>query len=248
MEKIKLKHKKITFLIIFLVLPIATMVSVTSDDAMEIDFIIYLRSEYEQYLVDSLIASAESTGFTVNPIYLSWDDWLAADTAGAFDISYGGIQIAYNIDTIINLLYCTIGLEWMVLKHSDAKLSKFVGQLFNYYMSLQTIADEDLPDLLADMLDKFHDVEERLWEKQLIIPLAQWLNPQFACNSALFINSQEGKVFADEDLRFSLASAIDRSLFVDYWASLLPFPVYEAYHMYLWSSYHNFDLPNCLPN
>ncbi|NHJ46589.1 MAG: hypothetical protein FK733_02260 [Asgard group archaeon] len=231
-----------------MVLPIATIVSVTSDDTTEIDFIIYLRSEHEQYLVDSLFASAESIGLTVNPMYLSWDDWLAADDAGAYDISYGGIQIAYNIDTIINLVYCTIGLEWMVLKHSDAKLSKFVNQLFNYYISLQTTADEDLPDLLADMLNKFNDVEERLWEKQLIIPLAQWLNPYLACNSALFINSQEGNVFADEDLRFSLASAIDRSLFVDYWSAILPFPVYEVYHMYLWSSFHNFNLPNCVPS
>jgi hypothetical protein len=245
--KIRLKHKKLTYLIIFLVLPITTIVSVTADDSTEIDFIVYLRSEQEQYLVDSLIASAESIGFSVNTIYLSWDEWVATDSAGAFDISYGGIQIAYNIDSIINLVYCVIGLEWMVLKHSDAILSMNINQLLNYYLSLQTTAEEDMLDLLNDMLDKFHDVEERLWEKQLIIPLAQWLNPMMACNPSLFINSQEGKVFADEDLRFSLASAINRSLFVDYWASILPFPVYETYHMYLWSSYHNFDLPNCLP-
>ncbi len=245
--KIRLKHKKITFLIIFLVLPIATIVSVNADDTTEIDFVIYLRAG-EQYLVDAMINSVESFGFSVNAIYCTFEEWGVITSAGAFDLAYGGISISYNIDDIFNLAYCLAGLDWLVLKHDDAKLHKFVNQLiFDYYLQAPYTAPEDMPALIADMIDKFHDVEERLWEKQLIIPLAQYSNPDLVFTPALFLNAMNGKVFADENLRFSLASLIDRSLFVDFFASLVPFLVYETYHMYGWSSYHNFDLPNCLP-
>jgi hypothetical protein len=245
--KIRLKHKKITFLIIFLVLPIATIVSVNANDTTEIDFLIYLRNDDSQILVDELIVKAESLGLSVNAMYVTWDEWCLLSDIGAYDISYGGIQIAYNIDTIFNLVYSAIGLDWMVLKHDDAKLTELINQLLNYYFAAQTTPMEDIPALIDDMIDKFQDVEERLWEKQLIFPLAQWLNPMFACNDALYINSKAGHVFADENLRFSYSSIIDRSLFVDYWSTHVPFTVSGTYHMFGWSSYHNFELPNCLP-
>ena len=246
-KKIRLKHKKLTLIVILLCLPIATIISVTSDESEEIDFVIYLRDESTQVLVDELIFKAECLGLSVNPIYLSWEDWTARVSGDDWDISYGGIQIAYPIDDIFNLAMMMTGLEFMVLKHSDAKFSKAVWANYNRIFEAQVTPPEEMGDLITDMIDTFHDAEERLWEKQLIFPLAQWISPVFTHTDVLVPNCKAGHVFADEALRLTYSSIIDYSLFVDYWAARLPFAVWGTYHMYGWSSCHDSDLPNCLP-
>jgi hypothetical protein len=202
-----------------------------------------------QLVADELISKAETLGLSVNAIYLTAEEWLAAAFAGNYDLGYGGAFLGLNIDNIFNLASQFIWFESYVLKHSDVKLTNFVIQLVNYYYAAQTTPAEDLPDLIDDMVDKLHDIEERLWEKQLIIPLYQSLYyyPGYVATASINFNSQEGRIFADDDLRITYSSIIDRSLILDFWTSYMPIPLYETYHLWGWSSYHNFDLPNGVP-
>ncbi|NHJ31618.1 MAG: hypothetical protein FK732_02030 [Asgard group archaeon] len=219
----------------------------TSEETEEIDFIIYLRNETSQVLVDELIFKAESLGLSVNAIYLDWDTWCLYADAGDFDLAYGGIQIAYPIDDIFNLAMMMTGLEFMVLKHDDAKFSNAVWANYYRIFEAQVTPLEEMGDLIADMLDTFHDAEERLWEKQLIFPLAQFISPYYASTDIVVPNCKAGHIFANEDLRLTYSSIIDYSLFVDYWTALLPYTVWGTHHMYGWASCHDSSLPNCLP-
>ena len=230
-----------------MVLPIATIVSVTSEETEEIDFVIYLRNDSSQVLVDELIFKAESLGLSVNAIYLSWDDWVLYTDLGDYDLAYGGIQIAYPIDHIYNLVYMMTALEAFILQHDDAKFSNAVWTNYYRYLQRESIPPGEMADFISDMITTFHDAEERLWEKQLIFPLAQWISPYFAHTDFVTPNCKAGRVFADEDLRLTYSSIIDYSLFVDYWTNLLPFTAWGTHHIYGWASCHDSTLPNSLP-
>lgn len=229
-------------------MPIATLISVTSDDPEEIDFLIYLRDAESQVLVDELILKAENLGLSVNAIYLTWEEWqYRATYTDDWDMTYGGTLLTTNQDNIFNLAYWITGLEYYFIKHDDAKFSTAVWSLWGWLMEAQVTPPEEMGDLISDMIDKFHDAEERLWEKQLIFTFAQWLNPYYACNDVLVPNCKAGRVFANEELRLAYSSIIDHSLFVDYHSARLPFTVYDTYHLYEWSSFHNIELPNYSP-
>ncbi len=143
--------------------------SVTADETNEIDFIIYLRNDGSQAVVDELILKAESLGLTVNPIYLDWVAWMdAALYTSDWDLAYGGLSIGYPVDNIFNLAYDMAGLNFFKLRHDDAILNKFALDLWMMLNTAQNDPAVDIVDLMTDMIDKFHDAEERIWEKQYI--------------------------------------------------------------------------------
>ena len=235
---------------VVLCLPLVSVFSVSADEINELDFYIFLGNPAVQMVVDEIIESAEAVGLSVNPIY--YDDWayftyLITYTTD-WDLWYGG-NLGNNIpDTIFQIAYGNMGLHYFYLKHTDAKYAEASVQLWMWLQ--QVMADPSIitEDFINDMVDKFHDAEERLWEKQLVITLAEFLNNYDELrNLILTPNCLPGHPLADEDLRLEFSHAIDRTVAVDYCLGLgLPYSN-VLYHLYGCSIYHNTDLPNCLP-
>jgi len=247
---IRLKHKKLTFLLILLVLPIATICSVNANESEEIDFIYFAYNPYIFLLTNELATKAESLGFTVNAIYYENPyEMIARMYSGDYDIAYGPALVMPYMDTIFQFATSIITVEQQIIFHNDVVFSQIVTDLMNYLYAVESTPEEDLPILLGDILDKAHDAEERLWENQLIIPLGYTADyvPGMMTSMNVYINSQEGRMFENTELRIKYASIIDRTVFTNYWA-LLPFAVYETNHLYGWTSYHDFDLPNGIAN
>ncbi|MHA1355038.1 MAG: hypothetical protein ACTSR1_07700 [Candidatus Heimdallarchaeota archaeon] len=231
-------------------MPMVTIFSVTANETNEIDFIVYLTTPEVQVVVDEIIESAESVGLTVNAIYI--DDWnyylyLTIFTTD-WDLAYGGFLGNNNPDTIFQLAYGNMGLHSYYLKHDDAKYAQYSLQLWQWLLQAQANPAVVDADYINDMVDKFQDAEERLWEKQLIITLAEFMGSSVTQNNVLMPNSLPGHVFADEDLRLAFSRAIDRTVAVDYHISQGHTSVNILYHLYSCSMFHDSTLLNCLPN
>jgi len=225
-----------------------TLFSVSANEQNEIDFIIYLDTEERQPIVDELIFKAESLGLTVNPIYMSWGDWYyATHYSDWWDLSYGGILVSWRNDDISFLSHCIMGMDYYLLRHDDVKLHDLAWDLWNMRLMLESDPDVDITDLSDDMIDKFHDAEERLWEKQYTFTFLQYIDGLAVRSEIAMPNCKAGRVFADENLRLTYSSIIDRNIFFDYYQTHYQFPVYVLYHLYQWSSFHDTTLPNCLP-
>ncbi|HUU77409.1 MAG TPA: hypothetical protein VMX55_03635 [candidate division Zixibacteria bacterium] len=229
-----------------------TVFSITAEEPTEIDFLIFIYYQEEQVVVDEIIESAESLGLVVNPIYIS--DWnyfqYLIMMTNDWDIYYGGSMNTYtgSADNIFNCAYGNMGYNYYYLRHNDVKYNKFSLKLWGMlqaYVADPSIADASFID---DMYDKFHDCEERLWEKQLIMPLAKFVNLEGNLMlKHLTPNCLPGYAFSDEDLRLAFSRAIDRTVVVDY---LLGFGftfVDIFYHAFGYSTCHDTTLPNCLP-
>ena len=224
--------------------------SVTADESTEIDFLIYLTNPEVQVIVDEIIASAEDVGLTVNPIYI--DNWnvytyLVVMTTD-WDLAYGGFLGNNEPDTIFQLAFGNMGLHYYYLKHTDTKYAQCSLQLWSWLLQAQadpTVVDADY---INDMVDTFHDAEERLWEKQLLITLCDFDAGGSLKNNVLMPNSLPGHVFADEDLRLAFSRAIDRTVAVDYHIAQGQTSVNILYHLYSCSMFHDSTLLNCLPN
>ncbi|MHA1367365.1 MAG: hypothetical protein ACTSP5_13265 [Candidatus Heimdallarchaeota archaeon] len=239
-KKIKLKHKKLTMFVIFLGLLLLPVFSVSAEEATEtVDFIIYLTNPDVQIIVDEIITSAEDIGLNVNPIYiLDWNyfTYLLLFTTD-WDLAYGGFLNNNNPDTLFQIAYGNMGLNFYYLKHNDAKYAKFSLQLYQWLLLAQEGPSVVNDDYINDMVDKFHDAEERLWEKQLIITLCEFMGGGPLRNNVLMPNSLSGHVFADEDLRLTFSRAIDRTVAVDYHLAMGHTSVNVLYHLYILCQY-----------
>ena len=222
---------------------------VSATEIDEIDFIIYLHSEERQPFIDELIIKAESLGLTVNPIYMEWGDWYyATHYSDWWDLSFGGILVALGIDDVSTLAYTIMGMDYYLLRHDDTKLHNLAWDLWNMRLLLENDPDVDIADLSADMIDKFHDSEERLWEKQYIFTFLQYLDGLAVRSEIAIPNCKAGHAFADENLRLTFSSIIDRTILKDFYHQMYPeITTYDLFHIHQWSSYHNVDLPNYMP-
>ncbi|NHJ87971.1 MAG: hypothetical protein FK734_21080 [Asgard group archaeon] len=246
---IQLKHKKAILIIFLVFLPVATIATINANEPEEIDFIIYAPSPYVQMIMEDMVFQAENLGLIVNTIYYQ-DPYamIARMYMGDYDLAYGpALARPYEYD-LFSLVTSLTSIDQTIVFHSDNKFTKMVTELEQYLLAVETTSEEDMPDLLNDIINKFHDAEERLWEKQLLIPLGYSYEymPGYTVYICTYVNSQVGRVFADDDLRITFSSLIDRTAFLNYWA-LLPFGVYESYHLFGTTSYHNYELPNCVP-
>ena len=229
---------------LFLLAPL----SVSAKEINEIDFIIYLRNEEIQPFIDELIYKAESLGLIVNPIYMEWEDWYyATHHTDWWDLSFGGVLLASATDDISTLSFTVMGLDYVLLRHDDDRLHDLAWDLWNMRMLLESGADVDIDDLTEDMIEKFYDAEERLWEKQYMFTFLQYLTGQAVYSEIAIPNCKAGHAFADENLRLTFSTIIDRSILWDYYLNFPTISTYELYHIHQWSSFHNADLPNCLP-
>ncbi len=210
--------------------------------------IIWLEFPEKQVIVDEIIFKAESLGLSVNPIYLNFDEWRERATfTDDWDLTYGGILNIPNVDDIFTHAYILGILNYIVLKPDDPKLIKQTDKIYGMFWEAQEnpyVVDEDFLD---DMTDKFHDIEECLWENQYMFTFVRWVEPALRNGESMNVNCLPGRVFADDALRLEFNSIIDRSVFLDYHSTYNPYPVYEFYHMFQWASYHDSSLPNCYP-
>ena len=219
---------------------------VSAFEVKEVDFIIYLHNDERQPLVDEFINKAEYLGLTVNPIYLSWADWYyETHNTDWWDLSWGGILLAQYADDISTLGFTVMGMDYYILRHDDIKLHNMAWDIWNMREELETIPETEIDDLSADMVDKFHDVEERIWEEQYLFTFIQYTD--FAVHSEVAVpNCKAGHVFSNSDLRITYSSLLDRSKFIDFYSSI-SLPAYELFHLHQWSIYHDITLPNSMP-
>ena len=86
----RLKHKKKAILLILLVIPIATIISVNANESEEIDFIYYISNPFAQAQIDELVSTAESLGLVVNAIqYINPYALIARMYTGDYDLAFG---------------------------------------------------------------------------------------------------------------------------------------------------------------
>lgn len=179
-EKIKLKQKKIALGIFLLVilLPLITIFPTTADDE-ELDVVIlkiWLETPEKQVIVDELISSVEDLGLEANPIYFyDLDAWRFYQ--GDYDITYGGIMSLPRDGDIFMYAFVNVLLNYYALNHDDAKIFKCVDKLWGMYWDAVDHPDVVDEAFIADMVDAFQDIEERLWEKQYLSVFNRWLEP-----------------------------------------------------------------------
>ena len=230
-----------------------TFNSTTSDETTSITFLVYSHYAEEQVVVDEIIESAESVGLTVNTVYIdNWNYFLyLIMMTDNWDLYYGGSMNTYEglNDNIFNCAYGNMGYNYYYLRHDDVKYNESSWKLWNWHLA--AMADPSIvdDDYIGDMLDKFHDCEERLWEKQLLMPLAKFINFEGKLMLKLLTpNCLPGYAFNDESLRLAFSNALDRTVVVDY---LLGFGFSYAeviYHTFGHSVCHDTTLPNTIPN
>ena len=248
-----MKHKKLTLLVLFLSLPLVSFYSVTADETTTITFLVYSEIPEEQMVIDEIIESAEYVGLTVNTVYINnWNYFLyLIMMTNDWDIYYGGVMNTYagENDNIFNCAYGNMGYNYYYLRHDDVKYNESSWKLWNWHLA--AMADPSIIDdsYVDDMYDKFHDCEERLWEKQLILTLAEFTNTYGLRQQKILVpNCLPGYVFNDEDLRLAFSHAIDRTVVVDYLLGFGLSNVEIVYHAFGYSVCHDTTLPNGLPN
>ena len=250
----KLKRKKITIVILILLLPLATIIATNADEPTEIDMIIWLERPEKQVVVDEIIFKVESLGLSVNPIYLSFEEWVVYGQGqnNDWDLLYGPPMALPRDAGIFDLAFISVILNYYALNHNDAKILNSVDKLWGMFWDAIEYPDVVDEDFINDMVDKFQDIEERLWEKQYFAVFVQYETPfsdewgpiPAIKTDTMTFNCLPGFVFEDTDLRLQLMSNIDLTVFLDYHSTYNPYPVYEVHHLFQWSTFHDTSLPN----
>lgn len=242
--KMRLKHKTITILILVLCLPVSTVFMANAHVGKEVNFLVWVETPEKQVVVDEIIDTMESLGLIVNTVYMpTLDDWILEETVGIYDLTYGGLSYTFGIDDIFQIAWLLSMINPHMLRHHDIKLNNLIGELTAMLEAAQldpTVATEEY---MAEMIDIFQDVEKRLWKKLYILPFVQWFGGIYF-TEVLVPNAKLGHVFNSLGLRKALYHGVDRNVFLDYHATYNPFPVYEVYHLFQMSPYHDTSLPN----
>ena len=250
--KIKLRNNVLAVLVLVLCLPMSTILSTQACNPKVIDFCIYLETSEKQVVVDEIIYKLESLGLIVNTYYYyDLNEWTAV--AGPdYDITYGGLSYTWMIDDIFNVAYVLylINNHMLYGRHHDMKLNMLVDKLAEMYTAAMEDPTVITEKFLDKMIDTFQKTEKRLWKKKYIMPFVQWEDffPPFGMDvfftEVFVLTCTNGRVFASQYLRNQLFDSIDRSVFLDYHALYTTCPVYEVYHLFQMSPYHDLSLPN----
>ncbi|NHJ31620.1 MAG: hypothetical protein FK732_02040 [Asgard group archaeon] len=222
----------------------------TDGETPVVDLIIWLETPEKQVMADEIITKVESLGISVNAIYLEFDEWrYRATFTDDYDLSFGGILNLPDVDDIFTHAYIFGILNYIVLRCDDPKLIKQTDKIYGMFWEAMMNPDVVDEDFMNDMIDVFHDIQERLWENQYMFTFVQWIDPVAGLRNgeSMNVNCLPGRVFEDISLRLELNSIIDRSVFLDYHAAYNPYPTYEFYHFFHWTSYHDTSLPNTYP-
>ncbi|NPD88190.1 MAG: hypothetical protein HGN29_05685 [Asgard group archaeon] len=249
-----MKHKKLIFSLILIGLVGFAWLPAAQTTTPVVDFVIWLMEPERQVLVDEMIEKTESLGLEVNTIYVdTLDDWaLYAHETQDYDLIYGPFMTLPKDMDILEIAYISWILS-IVLLHTDKKIFTKTEILVDGWIEATWIN----PDLINDedfvnkMVDAFNIVEKRLWIKQYESVFVQfetetsdeWGVPSMRTD-VLNYNCLKGRVFFDTDLRVQLNSIIDRTVFLDYYAQYTSYDVYEAYHLFQFSPFHNPKLTN----
>ena len=254
MSKIRFKHLKIIIPILLLCLPLSTIFSTTTGETDEIIMIIWLETPEKQVIIDEIISCVEELNLEVNAIYLSFEEWVEHTNYGDYwDLSYGGIMALPRDGDIFLYAFISVILNYYALQFYDAKVFKCVDKLWAMYWEAMANPDVVDEDFIADMVNAFQDIEERLWEKQYCSIFNRWLEPSSAewgpvptiKTEALTYNCMPGRVFSDHELRLALNEKINRDVFLDYHSTYNSYDTYLVYHLYQWLPFHDTSLPNC---
>ncbi|NHJ46588.1 MAG: hypothetical protein FK733_02255 [Asgard group archaeon] len=253
---IRYKYGKITLLLAILCLSLTTVFSVTADDEQQVViFKVLLETPEKQVIVDEIISCLEDLNLDVQTLYftdvIEWRDYL-----GHYDLSYGGILALPRDGDIFLYSYVNVLMHYFAFSHTDAKIFKNVDKLWAMYWESVSNPDAVDADFIADMVNAFQDIEERMWEKQYISIFNRWVEPSSwewgpiptVKTEMIGYNCLPGYVFADKDLRLTLNAAINRDVFLDYHAMYNTYETHLTYHIFDWLPFHDYTLPNTFPN
>ena len=256
MQEIKLNHKRLVVFLFILSFPLATISTATACNAQEVSFYVYLEVPEKQVIADEIIYKLECLGLIVNTVYFyDLDEWAYQKAIDNPDVSYGGIWYTFFIDDIFNLAYLLYLQKNFMLagKYEDKKFDTLVDKFTDMYF-IGTDPDFVMTEeFMNEMIKTFQDIEKRLWNHKLILPIVQWVAPMdygpyqipvAQHTEAIATNSLPGRVFSNLALRKALCRSIDRNVFIDYYALCIPYLVYPVFHIYQTSPYHDTNLPN----
>jgi hypothetical protein len=217
-----------------------------------VDFVIWLETPEKQFVIDEMITKTESLGLVVNPIYVTFNEWIFyAHGSHDYDLLYGPYMTIPKDMDIFFIAFIEYILTIAVLSY-DNKIYSNTGKLFDMYFEAMMNPDVVDEEFINDMVDKFHDNQERYWEKQYYSVFVQFETPYSdewgqvpsMRTDTINYNCEPGRVFADTDLRLQLNSIIDRTVFLNYYAQYTSYSVYEVHHLYQFSPFHDSSLPN----
>lgn len=220
----------------------------TANTVVEVDWVlskVYLGTP----IVTGFVARAAEHGIAINAIGVENYELDLRLASGDYDL-LSGFYFTFFSDTINELtitLYYYFLLKISNFQFNDAKLNNQIMKLVDYYYKIMSSSEEDLEDAYDDFLNKFHDIEERLFEHQYLFTEISFLYYYAYPMVKLMIPNCLG-VLADEELRLTLSSLIDREAIAAFTAIVQPEPVTSniqpTVHLYSWSQYHDTSLPN----
>jgi hypothetical protein len=265
-DMIHMDRKKKMCGIAFIILFSFSLVAVINPTKamVEVDFyIVVLREEYPEIneliikLYDDYVAAVAEYGIQVNLIYPSVDEaWFRFFTGNYDIIDFPVLASDYedSFESIIGTLefYLFSGFFRYGFKKVD-KLVDAVIKIRSLHDEYLLAEPEDQEVLFNDMLDKFHDIEELLYESQ-IFEVNGYFIMDFGAYKMLYsicvwFNSEPGNVMNNEDVRLPLSYLMDREQ-IAYINSLLPYPLEDitpTCHIFSWSQYHDTSLPDVPP-
>ncbi len=256
--KVKKMNKKLVIGLVLISLVGITMIPVgyiaSAGDCTEVDFVIWLETPEKQVVIDEMITKTESLGLTVNPIYVTFEEWIGyAHGSKDYDMLYGPYMTLPKNLNILDLAQLSLILNYFALTHTDKKLMTCTDIMWSMFW--EAIEDPTLmmdEEFIDKMVDLFHITEKRYYIKQYFSVFVQFETPSSdewgpvpsMRTEALTFNCLKGRVFKDADLRKEWNSIIDRTVFLDYHALYTPYPVYEVHHIFQYSNFHDITLPN----
>ena len=247
----KMKHKKLLISMILIGIVTCSMLPAVQACTTVVDFVIWLEAPEKQVVVDELILKTESLGLVVNPIYVTFDEWLFyAHVTHDYDLLYGPYMTIPSDMDIFFVTYITWILSFVIL-HDDKKTYTCTDELVGMYMEAMANPAIVNEEYINEMVKIFNFLEKRYWTKQFFSIFVQFETPtsdEWGVPSmrteTLNYNCLQGRTFHDTDLRIELNSIIDRTVFLDYHEIYNPYPVSEVYHFFGFSPYHDAKLPN----
>ena len=260
------RNKKMYGIILIILFGFSLGTAINTTKAMiEVDFYVaFLREQYPEVnalmieLWENYAIEAAEYGIQVNLLYISDNEAWYRFYTGNYDIidfprisSYYGDTFAHIIGTLEFYLFSGY------FRYSFKKVDKLVNDvikiraLYNEYL---LAAPEDQDVLFNDILDKFHDIEELLYESQIfevnghcVVDLGFY---KIQYTDFVWFNSLPGKILNNEDVRLTLSYLMDREQ-IAYIYSQIPYPYPFEYittcHLFGWSQYHDTSLPEVPP-
>ena len=237
-----------------------------TDTMVEVDFYAaFLREQYPEVnalmveMLENYVIAATDYGIQVNLHFISQEEANIRFFYGLYDIiDFPRVMSIYEdtLESVISSLdfYLFSGYFKYNFEKVD-KLTAAAEKIFLLYYQYLSAESEDQTDLFNDILDKFHDVEELLYESQIFEVNSHFVVDYFVYKveyiDCFWFNSLPGKILNNEDVRLTLSYLFDREQ-ISYIYTQIPYPFpmvsyTQTCHLFGWSQYHDTSLPEIPP-